>query len=295
MKKKIILLSICCLIGILSTILSGCTMVKESDKSFNIVTSFYPIYIMTDNIVQDAENVKLSNMTDTNVGCLHNYTLQPTDLKKVQNVNVFIENGLEIESFHDRLIKSVNNLYVIDSSKNIGDLIKDDEEINGHTWTSIANYIKQVEEIKDELKEKDPENSQIYEKNAQEYKNKLLSLKERYNQELSELKGKKVVSLNESFAYLLRDLQLDVTQIHTDHEESTISAEKLKTIIQKMKQDNIKIIIIDKNDDEKNAQTLKNETGAIIYKLDSGLTGNLDKNAYIETMLQNLEVLKQMI
>ena len=278
MKKKIIILSICCLIGILSTILSGCTMVKESDKSFNIVTSFYPIYIMTDNIVQDAENVKLSNMTDTNVGCLHNYTLQPTDLKKVQNANVFIENGLEI-----------------DSSKNISNLIKDDEEINGHTWTSIENYIKQVEKIKDELKEKNPENSQIYEKNAQEYKNKLLSLKERYNQELSELKGKKVVSLNESFAYLLRDLQLDVTQIHTDHEESTISAEKLKTIIQKMKQDDIRIIIIDKNDDEKNAQTLKNETGAIIYKLDSGLTGNLDKNAYIETMLHNLEVLKQMI
>lgn len=295
MKKKIILLAICCLIGILSTILSGCTMVKESDKSFNIVTSFYPIYIMTDNIVQDAENVKLSNMTDTNVGCLHNYTLQPTDLKKVQNANVFIENGLEIESFHDRLIKSFNNLYVIDSSKNIGDLIKDDEEINGHTWTSIENYIKQVEKIKDELKEKNPENSKIYEENTREYKNKLLSLKERYNQELSELKGKKVVSLNESFAYLLRDLQLDVTQIHTDHEESTISAEKLKTIIQKMKQDNIKIIIIDKNDDEKNAQTLKNETGAIIYKLDSGLTGNLDKNAYIETMLHNLEVLKQMI
>ena len=174
-------------------------------------------------------------------------------------------------------------------------MIKDDEEINGHTWTSIENYIKQVEKIKDELKEKNPENSKIYEENTQEYKNKLLSLKERYNQELSELKGKKVVSLNESFAYLLRDLQLDVTQIHTDHEESTISAEKLKTIIQKMKQDDIKIIIIDKNDDEKNAQTLKNETGAIIYKLDSGLTGNLDKNAYIETMLHNLEVLKQMI
>ena len=47
MKKKIILLAICCLIGILSTILSGCTMVKESDKSFNIVTSFYPIYIIS--------------------------------------------------------------------------------------------------------------------------------------------------------------------------------------------------------------------------------------------------------
>ena len=121
------------------------------------------------------------------------------------------------------------------------------------------------------------------------------NLKQNYETELSNLKGKKVVSLNESFEYLQKEIGLEAIQLHTDHEESTISAENLKHIIEEMKKENIKIIIIDKNDNEKNAQNLANETGAKIYKLDSCLSGNMDKDAYINAMNENLKVLKQMI
>lgn len=295
MKNSIKLGIVISLITIIIITLSSCTKKKENDDNYKVVTSFYPIYIMTKNIMQDAEKVELSNMADTNVGCVHNYTLQPTDLKKIEKANVFIENGLGIESFHDKLVNSFKDLEVIVSSRNINDIIKDEEEINGHTWTSIENYIKQVDEIKTCLQEKNPENSKIYEKNAQEYKNKLINLKERYETELSDLKGKKVVSLNESFAYLLKDLEMKSIQIHTDHEESTISAENLKHVIDEMKENDIKIIIIDKEDNEKNALTLQKETGAKIYKLDSCLKGQLDKDAYINAMTENLKVLKEIM
>lgn len=168
-------------------------------------------------------------------------------------------------------------------------------EINGHTWTSIDNNIKQVENIKNKLKQANPENAEIYEKNANEYIEKLKNLKQKYETELVDLKGKKVVSLNESFAYLQRDLGLDSIDVHTDHEESTMSAEMLARIIEDMKKENIQIIIIDKNDNEKNAQNLADETGAKIYKLDSCLTGNMDKDAYLNAMNENLNSLKQMI
>lgn len=295
MKKCIKLAIITSCIVVILINLTGCTEKKEKEDTYKIVTSFYPTYIMTYNIVEGAEKVELSNMADTNVGCVHNYTLQPADLKKVEKADIFIENGLKIESFHDKLINSFNDLEIIVSSKNIDNLIKDEEEINGHTWTSIENYIKQIDEIKAGLQEKNPENSEIYEKNAQEYKNKLINLKEKYETELVNLKGKKVVSLNESFAYLLKDLEIETIQIHTDHEESTISAENLKDVIEQMKENDIKIIIIDKEDNEKNALTLQKETGAKIYKLDSCLKGELDKDAYINAMTENLEKLKEML
>lgn len=295
MKKSIKLFVVIYFIIIILITLSGCTKVEENNDNYKIVTSFYPIYIMTENIVQDAENLELSNMTDISAGCLHNYTLQTTDLKKVEKANVFIENGLGIESFHDKLLSSFSSLQIIDSSKNISEVLQDEDEINGHTWLSIENYIKQVEEIKIGLQEKNPDNSEIYEKNTQEYVEKLTELKEKYETELAGLKGKKVVSLDESFAYLLRDLGMEVIQIHTDHEESTLSAESIKSVIEEMKENNIEIIIIDKDEDEKNALTIQNETDSKIYKLDSGLTGNLDKDAYIKTMNKNLEVLKEML
>ena len=294
MKKYSKQISIMLILIFVTISFSGCTKKKEENKNLKIVTSFYPIYIMTENIAQGAENVEVSNMTDVAVGCLHDYTLQPADLKKIEKADIFIENGLGIESFNDKLISSFKNLEIINSSANINGLI-DDNELNGHTWTSISNYIEQVEKITKKLKEKNPENSSLYEKNADEYKKKLLSLKKKYDEELQTLSEKKAVVLNESFAYLLNDLKLDAIEIHTDHEESTISAEKLKETINKMKENNINIIIIDKDDNEKNAETIKNETGAKIYKLNSCLNGSMDKDSYIKAMNENFEVFKEML
>lgn len=293
MKMSIKLLTIMSLVFTMLIVLTGCEEKKKENDNYKIVTSFYPIYIMTSNITKTANSVELSNMADVNAGCLHDYTLQPTDLKKIEKADIFIENGLGIESFNDKLINSFENLEIVNSTDKITEIIQDQDEINGHTWTSIDNYIKQVEEIKEKLKEKNPANSEIYEKNAQEYIEKLLELKERYDMELADLKGKKAVLLNESFDYLLKSLEIETIDLHTDHEESTISAENLKEIIDEMKENDINIIIIDKDDNEKNAQMIQNETGAKIYKLNSCLKGELDNSSYIKAMNENLEVLKE--
>lgn len=289
--KKLLLI----ILSVLTVILvSGCTKKEENNGNIRIVTSFYPIYIMSENIINGAQNVELSNMTDSYAGCIHDYTLKPADMKKIETANIFIENGLGLENFNDKLINSNNNLDIVNSSANINGL-EDEGKLNGHVWTSLSNYIVQIEEITKKLKEKNPENSEVYQKNSDEYQRKILDLKKKYDDELQGLEGKKAVVLNESFAYLLNDLKMETIEIHTDHEESTISAERLKETINEMKENDINIIIIDKNDNEKNAETLKKETGAKIYKLDSCLTGNLDKNSYINSMNENLEVFKKML
>ena len=294
MKKYIKILLI--IITIFFTIiqLSGCTRKTEKNEKIQIVTSFYPVYIMTSNITKGANNVELNIMADSNIGCIHNYTLKPADLKKIENADFFVENGLEIESFNDKLINSFKNLKIIDSSRLINGLA-DEDELNGHTWTSINNYIVQLNTIKDDLCSLNPENSEIYKKNTNKYEEELLKLKEKYDVELQGLKGKKATVLSEAFAYLLNDLKMQTIEIHTEHEESTISAEKIKSIIKEMKEKNINIIIIDKNDDEKNAETISKETGAKTYKLNSCMSGNLEIDSYLNDMNENLEILKQML
>ena len=223
--KKIINFVFIFIIMVILVTLTGCTNSKKDNSNYKIVTSFYPIYIMALNIVDGASNVEVSNMADANTGCVHNYTLQTADLKKVENANLFIQNGLEIENFMDKLVNSFSKLNVVNSSEGIENVIQDEDEINGHTWTSINNYIKQLENIKNKLKEENPENAEIYEKNTNDYIEKLNNLKEEYDKELEMLKGEKALSLNESFSYIERDVGLDTIEIHTDHEESTISAE----------------------------------------------------------------------
>lgn len=266
---------------------------REENGKFRIVTSFYPVYVMTSNITEGAQNIELVNMADVNIGCIHDYTLTTADMKKVENANVFIQNGLGLENFIDKVMTSNKNMKIISSSDNILNLIKENDEINPHIWTSISNYIAQVENITEGLKQANPENAEVYEQNCKTYVKKLTELKLKYDTELQNLNGQSAVILNESFEYLGRDLGLNLTTIHTSHEESAMSAETLKNVINTMKQNNTKIIIVDENDDLKNAQTISNETGAQIYKLNSGVTGSLSKEAYVNSMNSNLEILKQ--
>ena len=262
----------------------------ENEK-VKIVTSFYPMYIIAENLTEGAANVELVNMADVNVGCLHDYTLTTADMKKVENADIFILNGLGMESFIDKIIESNENMKVIDSSDNISNLISDEDETNAHIWTSIENYIIQVENICEGLKINNPDNAEIYENNKNKYKEKLNSLKEEYLDELSDLKGRKAVVLNEAFEYMGQELGIEMITIKTDHEESTLSAEMLKDTIDKMKGNQIDMIIIDKNDNKSNAENIANETGAKIYELNSGLTGSLDKNAYLDALRENLDIL----
>ena len=258
------------------------------DGTTKIVTSFYPMYIIAENLTEGANNVELVNMTDINVGCLHDYTLSTEDMKKMENADIFIQNGLGMESFIDKVVDSNSGLYIIDSSKDIPNLISNENEINPHIWTSLDNYILQVKNISKGLQNKDIANSEIYKKNEEKYLEELEDVREKYFTQLKELEGKKAIVLNEAFEYMGQELKMNITTIKTDHEESTMSAEMMKRVIDKVNDENIEIILIDENDDKANAETIANETGAKIYELNSGLTGSLEKNAYIEAVKENI-------
>lgn len=265
---------------------------NKDDEAVKIVTSFYPMYIIAENITDGAENIELVNMADVNVGCLHDYTLTTEDMKKVENADIFIMNGLGMESFIEKILTSNQDMNIIDSSTEAQNVILSEDGVNAHIWTSIDNYILQVKYISKELINKNQENAEVYQKNTDEYVQKLEELKNDFENNLKNLDGKKAICLNEAFEYLGQELGMEMTTIATDHEESTMSADMLSSIIDKVKQENIQIIIVDKNDNKANAETIANETGAQIFELNSGLTGELDKDAYINQMRENLNILE---
>lgn len=263
---------------------------NESDDKFRILTSFYPLYIMVQNITSNAQNVEVSNMAEKFTGCIHDYTISTTDLKKFEKADVFIENGKNLEDFTEKIIEIYPEVQIIESSENITNIIKEEDEINPHVWLSIENYITQIKNITEKLGNMNPENKDLYFKNSEDYIEKLEKLKSDYD--LNNTKDKKAICLNESLEYLLHDAAIEVTSIETDHEQSVLSAKVLGNIIDKMNRENIKVIFIDKDDDTKTAKILENETGAKTYVLNSEMSGNNGADDYINVMKENLEILK---
>lgn len=296
-KKRIIsiVIIVLCIIALIGFIIwkniEKANKEQADSENIKIVASFYPMYIIAENLTEGAKNIELDLMADVNVGCLHDYTLTTEDMKKVEDADIFISNGLGMESFIDKIIESNGSMKTIDSSKDIQNLISEGEETNPHLWTSIEKYISQVENISEGLQESDPDNAEIYEQNKVEYINELEQLESEFEEQLGKLKGEKAICLNEAFEYLGQELGMDLMVVETDHEESTISAEELKNIIDTSKAENIDMILIDKNDNKSNAETIAKETGAKIYELNSGLTGSTDKNEYINQMRENIQIL----
>ena len=298
MKRNWWILAIVIILIVIGAIVIANTTTRKKDneqtqtEKFKIVTSFYPIYGMVANLTQNAQNVELTNMTETNVGCLHDYTLTTSDMRKLEDADVLVQNGLGLEDFMDRILQTYPDLKVINSSEEVTNILKENEQNNPHIWTSIQNYTKQVQTIAQKLIEYNPENASIYQANTEQYLQRLEELQNNYKEQVN-LEGKKAICLNESLTYLAEELEMDVTTVQTNHEESTLSADSLKDLISKMQNENIRIILIDEEDNTQNAETLANETGAIIYKLDSAMSGSGNLDDYLNSMQNNLEILKQ--
>ena len=121
-KSLIILLCIFTILGVSSYGLVktiGSNSHRINADSNTLVTSFYPEYIITLNIIDNINNINLVNMTSETNGCLHDYQLTSKDMKTLTKADALIINGGGMEPFIEDIKKAFNNLPIIDSSANI--------------------------------------------------------------------------------------------------------------------------------------------------------------------------------
>lgn len=306
-----------------SLLLMGCNNTKsnnvESDDTLNIVTSFYPIYISTLNIVKDIPNIKLTNMTKAQTGCLHDYQLTPQDLKTLEKADILVVNGAGMESFLDDIISQYPNLKIIDASKELNLLEEDehshddhdhesddnhdhledtdhDHEYNAHVWVSISGNIEQIKNIASQLEELDPANKANYEANTTEYVSKLEDLSNEMHTELDNLPNRNIITFHEAFPYFAEEFNLNIAGVIQIEPDSEPSAKEIESIIQTVKDNNITALFTEPQYSSKVANTIATETGATVYELDPIVTGEATPDTYddyINKMKENLNVLKE--
>lgn len=282
----------------------------ESNNKLTIVTSFYPMYISTLNIVKDIPNVEVLNMTTSQTGCLHDYSLSTKDLKTLSNADILIINGAGMESFLDDVIDEYSDLKIIEASKGI-DLIEDtehddhsedhdhedhDHDVNPHVWVSISKNIEEVSNIAEELSSLDPNHANEYQDNANEYIAKLENLKTEMHSTLDNIAHKDIITFHEAFPYFAEEFGLNIVGVIEIEPDSEPSAKEVENIISIINEKNIKALFTEPQYSSKIADTIAKETGASIYTLDPIVTGDSNEKAYndyIIKMQENLNTLKE--
>lgn len=272
---------------------AGCARRTEQNVRFRVVTSFYPLYIMALNITSGIDGVQVDNMAGQQTGCLHDYQLQSKDMKNIEQANLFVINGAGMENFMQKVTTQLPSMKVLDTSVGVTLLRDDTGEPNPHIWVSISNYILQVENMVKGFAASDPQNAAAYWKNAQAYTAKLSVLRDKMHQELSSITYKDIITFHEAFPYFAEEFNLNIVKVVNREPDSQPSARELAQTIKMIRSTDVKAVFAEPQYPQSAANIVAKESGAAVYMLDPSVTGEIDKNAYLDAMEKNLVVLKK--
>lgn len=370
MKKKLIFLTSVMLV--LSIISFGIVQAFSKQQpvkqdKVTIVTSFYPMYIIAMNLTEHMDNVEVVNLTDNNVGCLHDYQLTTKDMRTLNDADVLILNGGDMELFLEDVVTMYPSLEVIDASEHISllegvehvhgeeahiehthtedshgdedhteDAHEDENvdmenhdssaedahaedasvyiennqtgsedshnheghvhsDINGHVWLDMNRYLIQIETIANALSRYDMNNANLYLKNANTYMEKVSKLKDEFEETFSELEGLEIVGFHGAFAYLADELSFDMIYSLDMDSDTVLSAGEIATVIEEVKQHKVKYLLAEDQYSKDIAKRIAEETGAKVCLLETLVSGELNKDAYLIGMQKNLTTLKNML
>lgn len=274
----------------------------EADDMLTVVTSFYPMYIATLNIVDGVNGVRLENLSEPQTGCLHDFQLTPEDMKLLSTADVFVINGGGIESFMSDVAKAYPKLDVVEACEDVA-LLSDAEsdsdhdhdhgDENAHAWMSVPRYRTMVQTIASRLAEKDAKHADEYYANAKAYDAKLAVLEEKINSLKSLTNGQNIIIFHEAYAYVADDFSMNACYLLDLDEERSVSAGEIKQVIGAIKDDGVSVILAEELYGKSMGDTVSRETDVHVIYIDPLNRGEYDKDSYLYGMEHNIELIKE--
>lgn len=296
----------CFTIVCFTIILAGCATdtgtVKDNGK-INVVTTIFPYYDFVRQVAGDRANLVMSVPAGMDT---HSFEPTAADMIDIKNADVIIYNGGEMEGWVEEVLEAASNNNVI-TGKMMDTVDVVTEEINGestdeydeHIWTSPVNASKIVYKIADILSEADKENSKYYYNNADLYSKKLRSLDSRIKEITSSSEKKHLVFADRfPLRYFIDEYGLNYSAAFAGcSTETEPSADTIAFLIDKVKEENIPVVLKIELTSAKVADVISEETNTEVLtfytchnvtkaQFDSGIT-------YCDLMQENINVLKK--
>lgn len=274
-----------------------------ADSKLKVVTTFYPVYEFTKQVLGDTSEVSMLIKAGTEP---HDFEPSTKNIASIQKADAFVYMNDNMETWAKKTTKDTN-VKVINASEDMllaKGVAEDDEDeheghshvLDPHVWLSPKRAITLVEHIRDKFVADYPDKADVFKANADTYIKKLEELDKTYTDNLSAAKQKSFVTQHAAFGYLALDYglkQIPISGLSPDEEPS---AKRLASLSKYIKNNGIKYIYFEENASSKVAKTLANEAGVktkVLNPLES-LTVDEEKAGenYISVMKSNLKALK---
>ena len=136
------------------------------------------------------------------------------------------------------------------------------ESIDPHTWTSVKNARVITANMLAAMKELDPANADYYQKNFNNFSQRLDSLDTLIARRLANCHGKAFMVWHPSLSYFARDYGLEQIVVgNAEHKESSIA--ELRASIEKGRSQGARIFFFQKDYDSRQVAAINNEFAAV--------------------------------
>ena len=282
------------LLAIILAFLCGC---GRQDSTPSIIATTKPVYDFTRALCRGTE-LEVGLLIEENISCLHDYTLSTSQIRSIENAQIMIISGAGLEAFPMELLSRSGAL--IDASVHVPlldcgeshDHEHDDHghnhESDAHIWLSPANAMIMAKNICAGLTQQYPAYAMVFQRNLDDLLLQLQTLQQYGEQTLANLSCREIITFHDGFAYFAQVFDLHILEAVEEESGSEASAKELIALIDTVKEHQLTAIFTETNGSSSAASIIAAETGAQIYILDMGMSGD-----YFDIMYRNINTLKE--
>ena len=252
-------------IGILSALVLTSAMQAQAQDKFKAVTTFTVIADMARNVAGDAAVVE----SITKAGAeIHGYQPTPRDIIKAQNADLILWNGLNLELWFEQFFSNLRDVPSATLSDGVEPLSITEGDYNGkpnpHAWMSLKSALIYVDNIRDAFATHDPENAEIYNANAEAYKEQIREAIKPLRDAILAIPVEKrwLVSCEGAFSYLTRDFEMQELYLWPINADQQGTPQQVRKVIDSVREEGIEAVFCESTVSQDPAKQVARETGA---------------------------------
>ncbi|MFB9903982.1 metal ABC transporter substrate-binding protein [Allokutzneria oryzae] len=246
-------------------LIAGCSSAEGGQGSRKrVLTTFTVLADMARAVAGDAVSVESITKPGAEI---HEYEPTPSDLRKSAGVDLVLENGLGLERWFDRFVRSANAKRATLSTGVEPIPIRSGQyegKANPHAWMSPANARIYVRNIVTALTELDPGNAAVFKANAERYEAQLAEIETFLRSELGKLPPaqRALVTCEGAFSYLARDSGLREAYLWPVNSDEEGTPQQIAATVTFVRENSVPAVFCESTVNDKAQQQVARETGA---------------------------------
>lgn len=275
--------------ALLTLSLWGCSGNAQCD----VAATTLPVYEFTVRLCSGTD-ITVGRIVTQSISCLHDYTLQVSQLRTVQGAGVVVLSGAGLEDFLEDALDGAQTM--IDASQGLSLQQGGHDHDHGHMheedphiWLSPANAKIMAQNICLGLTERFPIHTDTFAANLQALLADLDTLQAYGEQSLAGLSCRELVTFHDGFSYFAESFDLTILKAVEEESGSEASAAELVELANIVTEHRLPAVFTEINGSVAAADILAAETGVLTYALDMAMSGD----SYFDAMYYNIDTVRE--